>query len=555
MQRAIKSAMALRYFDCEEIDMKTIHRIGLSALFGALFGALWGAAPLAAHAQFDPARVSPVPAAVAARYPDPAVSYQTPSLRAGRTDFASHDEVIAFARQLVTQSRGAMRLEWVGKSQEGREIPLLLLSSNSTFDAKNPTVLILGQQHGNEPAGGEAALALAEQLITQHRSVLDRVNILILPRANPDGAQNFVRATANGLDVNRDHLLLQTPEAQAIAATALRFAPQVVMDLHEFTVGGRWIDKFAAYAKYDALLQAATVGNMNSQVADIALREFVGKARQALEREGQSVFWYHTSSTDPKDGVVSMGGVQPDTGRNVYGLRHAISVLIETRGIGLGRAHFARRVHSHVVASLAVIQSSAAQGADLVAAVKAAGQATAAQACQGDLVIRAQASPGRETLQFVDASTGADRAIEVEWLSALQLTVNRSRPRPCGYWLAASQTEAVGKLKALGVQLQALTQDQTVQAERYRILTEKGGQRQDARGAIAANAPIREVTVELERVDKRLSAGGWYVPMNQPMAHLVAAALEPDSQNSYVANHVLELGEAAYLRVMQPVLP
>ena len=170
-------------------------------------------------------------------------------------------------------------------------------------------------------------------------------------------------------------------------------------------------------------------------------------------------------------------------------------------------------------------------------------------------MIRAQASPGRETLQFVDAASGADRAIEVEWRSALTLRVDRVRPRPCGYWLAANQIEAANKLRALGVQLQPLSREHRVSAERYRVLTEKGGQRQDARGAIASDTAIRDVTVDLERFDKVLPASGWFVSMNQPMANLVAAALEPDSQNSYVANRVLELTETAYVRVMQPISP
>ena len=526
----------------------------LKLLCKALIGCL-ALSCMTAIAQFDPAKVAPVPAAVSQRYSDPGVLYTSPSLTPGRKDFASHEEVLTYSRLLAAQSDDWLRVESIGKSQQGRDIPLLLLSSPPRFQADRPTVLILGQQHGNEPAGGEAALALAQRLITTQRNLLERVNVLILPRANPDGAENFVRATASGLDVNRDHLLLQTPEAQAIAATALRFSPQVVMDLHEFTVGGRWLDKFAAYAKYDALLQAATVGNMNSKIADLALQEFVGKARSALESQGQSVFWYHTSSADAKDAVVSMGGVQPDTGRNVYGLRNAVSILIETRGVGLGRAHLARRVHSHVVASLAVIQSAAEQGPGLLAAVRGAGDAAAAQACAGDLVIRAQASPARETLQFVDAASGADRAIEVEWRSALKLRVDRVRARPCGYWLAANQIEAADKLRALGVQLQPLLREHRVSAERYRVLTEKGGQRQDARGAIASDTAIRDVTVDLERFDKVLPASGWFVSMNQPMANLVAAALEPDSQNSYVANRVLELAETAYVRVMQPISP
>ena len=60
--------------------------------------------------------------------------------------------------------------------------------------------------------------------------------------------------------------------------------------------------------------------------------------------------WYYTTTYDMQDRRVSMGGVVPDTGRNIAGLRNAISFLIETRGVGIGRAHFTRRVYTHVVA-------------------------------------------------------------------------------------------------------------------------------------------------------------------------------------------------------------
>ena len=37
-----------------------------------------------------------------------------------------------------------------------------------------------------------------------------------------------------------------------------------------------------------------------------------------------------------------------DTGRNVNGLKNAVSLLVETRGVGLGRLHIQRRVHTQV---------------------------------------------------------------------------------------------------------------------------------------------------------------------------------------------------------------
>ena len=49
-------------------------------------------------------------------------------------------------------------------------------------------------------------------------------------------------------------------------------------------------------------------------------------------------------------------------------------------------------------------------------------------------------------------------------------------------------------------------------------------------------------------------AGSYYVPLNQPLANLVMAALEPDTHSSYFANHLLE-SLASSARVMsEPML-
>ena len=36
-----------------------------------------------------------------------------------------------------------------------------------------------------------------------------------------------------------------------------------------------------------------------------------------------------------------------------------------------------------------------------------------------------------------------------------------------------------------------------------------------------------------------MPAGSYYVPLNQPLANLAVAALEPDTQNSYFANRLI----------------
>jgi len=64
-------------------------------LYGAT-GALLASLSLPAQGEFDPSRVLVEPEAVARRFPDPDVRYDTPGLREGRTDFASHAEVLSW---------------------------------------------------------------------------------------------------------------------------------------------------------------------------------------------------------------------------------------------------------------------------------------------------------------------------------------------------------------------------------------------------------------------------------------------------------------------------
>jgi hypothetical protein len=520
-------------------------RLACAALAGAL-----AAGGIRAGAQFDPARVTPEPPAVAARFPEPSVAYPTPAFAAGRTTLPSHDEAEAFVTAVAARAPQTVTVEHVGTSQQGRAMLLVTLAAPGGPSAARPSVLVLAQQHGNEPAGGEAALALVDRLAGDGSGLLDRVNVYVMPRANPDAAERFVRATASGADVNRDHLLLQTPEARAIAAVSRRVRPDVVLDLHEFTAGDRWVKKYGVVQHYDALLQPATVGNLEPSIAREAARHFLAPVRQRLTAEGLRVFTYHTTSPDPADRVVSAGGVQPDTGRNVNGLRQAVSLLIETRGVGVGRAHLARRVHTHVTAALTVVRQAAARGPRLVAVTRAADAAVAAGACAGMLTIAAEHTPVRMPMTFLDAVSGAERRIVVPWRSADTLRIVRARPRPCGYLIDAGETAAVERLRLLGVQVTPTAVERRWVVETYRIVAQSAGARQDARGAIDDGAPIAVLSVRRLRRQDSVAPGTWFVDLAQPLGTLTAAALEPDSQNSFAASGLLAAPDRTLRRVM-----
>lgn len=466
--------------------------------------------------------------------------YDTPGLAAGRERYTSDDELQTWLDDLVRSDRRdgtqVIRTE-AGRSQRGVPLHALRFSRGSG----HPVALLVGQQHGDEPAGAEALMVVARELARGgFEAVLDVLDVVVLARANPDGAAWSTRVAADGVDINRDHLLLRTPEAQAQARLVRELAPIVVVDLHEHTVAGRYVDKFNAVQRNDMLLQYTMTANYPQAWTQASERWFIEPMGDALTRAGLSHDWYYTNPTTPGDLHLSMGGLQPDTGRNVHGLKQSISILLESRGVGIGRLHLQRRVHSHVVAVRAVLDNAAAHASELVALQRRVGSEVAATACHGDVVVLAAATPTRRDLLMLDPDTGADKVVPVQWDSALLPRVLRSRARPCGYWIGADGALAVQRLRALGVRVQRFANDTALQAEAWQELSRSESARPDVLGTVAdASHTVIGVRVALTARAVTAPADSWYVPLDQPLAHLAVAALEPDTPSSYFANRLL----------------
>lgn len=507
------------------------------------------AAQVTAIVPLDPL---PYSAAVAARFPAPAVIYATPGLAPGRVAFTTNAEMHAALELIGSEASrtGSVRASLLplGRSQNGETLEALVISRSANSEPSTlladgrPTVLLMGQQHGDEPAGSEALLVIAREAAEGLlEPLLSRINIIVMPRANPDGATAGSRLTANGIDLNRDHLLLRTPEAQALAHLVRDYQPAVVIDSHEYTVTGRFLQKFGAVQRFDALLQYATTANEPTFITKAAEEWFRKPVVAALGRQGLTSEWYYTTSADPQDRRISMGGAQPDTGRNVNGLKNSVSLLIETRGVGIGRLHIQRRVHTHVTALASVLQSAAARSDDLKQLRSFVERDVSALACRSDAVVLAAQTPGRYDLAMLDPVTGADRIENVEWNSALKLQTVKSRHRPCGYWLAASENDAVRRLQDAGVQVLRFNESGSLLADGYRETSRSDTARQDVRGTIADGRAdgVVQVDVALNRSLRDVPAGSFYVPMGQPLGNLVFAALEPDTQSSFFANRII----------------
>lgn len=201
---------------------------------GALVLAL-AAASLAGCASRRPAATSPVPSAAnttTALTPQALAAWWDAN-RTGLPEapLVVHADVLAAAARAVDADAGRVARETIGRSVEGRDLLHLTVGRGPMH------VLLWSQMHGDEPSATPAIFDLLEWIRRERGSAAgqrleDRLTVHLVPMLNPDGAQRFTRRNAQGIDINRDALLLQTPEGRALKALRDRVQPVLGFNLH-----------------------------------------------------------------------------------------------------------------------------------------------------------------------------------------------------------------------------------------------------------------------------------------------------------------------------------
>jgi hypothetical protein len=167
---------------------------------------------------------APAPEALARVWEAERVALPAPPL-------VTHAIVEAQVARLVRDGQGLVTSDVLGQSVENRAIHHLMVGRGST------AVLLWSQMHGDEPTATSALFDLCQWLIT-HRSepvaarILDTLTLHIVPMLNPDGAERFTRRNAQGIDINRDALHLQTPEGRLLKGLRDRVQPVIGFNLH-----------------------------------------------------------------------------------------------------------------------------------------------------------------------------------------------------------------------------------------------------------------------------------------------------------------------------------
>jgi hypothetical protein len=125
-----------------------------------------------------------------------------------------------------------IRVEPIGHSIQGREIRAL------SFGVGETRVLLWSQMHGDEATATMSLADITRFLVEAEgdplRERLRReLTITMVPMLNPDGAQDFTRRNAIGVDINRDARNLATPEARALKTLRDRIEPDFGFNLHD----------------------------------------------------------------------------------------------------------------------------------------------------------------------------------------------------------------------------------------------------------------------------------------------------------------------------------
>jgi hypothetical protein len=136
----------------------------------------------------------------------------------------------AVARTVAADTR-LFRADVLGTSVEGRRIHHL------SFGRGPLVVLLWSQMHGDEPTATAALFDVMEYLRRRQQAphvarLLDALTVHVVPMLNPDGAERWQRRNAQGIDINRDALHLQTPEGRLLKALRDRLNPAIGFNLH-----------------------------------------------------------------------------------------------------------------------------------------------------------------------------------------------------------------------------------------------------------------------------------------------------------------------------------
>jgi len=181
--------------------------------------------------------------------------WRTPAEIAEYRTTPDYAETLRYLDRVVAAAPGLVKIEDFGKTGEGRDLKIVIASKDGVFDPEkihaSGRVILLVQNaiHAGEMDGKDACLALLRDIVVtkSKEALLDRAVFVFIPVYNIDGHERrspYNRINQNGpevmgwrgngtnLNLNRDYMKADTPEARAFLKLFHRWLPDFFVDDH-----------------------------------------------------------------------------------------------------------------------------------------------------------------------------------------------------------------------------------------------------------------------------------------------------------------------------------
>ena len=477
--------------------------------------------------------------------PRPA-SAQLPEDRRTLTRPVSHAEMVAFLSSV--HGKGPITTSVEATTSQGRSVYLVHATRGGTPSFR---ILFYAQQHGDEVSGKDALLYMVRDIARDSALLPPDVDLWILPMMNPDGAEAGTRRNADGADLNRDHLVLEQPETQALHRVVRRVRPHLSVDCHEFTRDSRERASRGWVAWPDITMDG--VNNPLFEPAVIAAaRRWVDESAAPVTAAGHAFFRYTVGGLPP-DEEQRHSAPDVDSGLNAVGMHGGLSFIIEAavrRSAPDPSADLAARVDAYLTLLWGFVRDTSHRVDDLAAVQTARTRPLPPFLPTNYLWV----NPGMTVTEFpvVEIETGKKRLVPTANLMTT-LAVKKAVATPLGY---AVEPRAAADFRLLldrhGIPFEELGAPRPVRAERCVLV-----RLEDEFDELYSRYEGRQVVRCEAAAAQELPAGTLWVPLEGEAAVRAALVLEPGAlYGVYTEPRFRKLvmpGEAVpVLRVVRP---
>jgi hypothetical protein len=285
-----------------------------------------------------------------------------PIEQSGFTHATRYDTLQTFLKHI--SSSPGVRVEPMATTRLGRTVSVTMISGSNQFgsDTTKLRVLLFAQQHGDEPAGKEALTLLLASLASGHHTAWkSSMDILIVPQMNPDGAELRQRRTSDTIDLNRNHVLLTSPETRGLHDLFDLWKPEVTLDMHEYSSSKAWRDS-GLVKTADVQLGMLTHPNTPEGIRHMQHQDIYPFIAAEMAHRGYRFQEYIVGSPDSR---IRNSTTEINDGRQSFGILNTMSFIQEGRKwYGLDDT-LKRRAESHLASVEALLEYCSRHAAEI----------------------------------------------------------------------------------------------------------------------------------------------------------------------------------------------